>query len=496
MNVMLVSPSTFGIDRRIRFGYPTGLGYLSAALEAAGHRVTVHDFYGTPWREAGPQLARLLVRESPDVVGLQCLTMNRVAACEAAQLARRTVPRATVVMGHVHASTLYEQILTHYPVDVIVRGEGEVTLVELLAALERGETDLGAIPGLAFCRDGQVVATPPRPLVDCLDTLPQAHHHHFADYIRETGVAHLIMTRGCPVGCLFCSTTRYWGRRFRRRSPERVADEVEEVVRKFGARHIHFMDDAFTLHRPTVEAFCREMIRRRLGVTWECSARVNPASAETFRLMREAGCVYVGFGVESGSEAVLARIGKKITRRQICRAFRLATDAGLRTGAFLMVGNPGETLGTVYETLRLLDRLPICDIHAEGYAASMLQIYPNSELYDEVKACGAVDDAYWLTPRRSPLYTLEHAEDRLRLFANRIMVHSWTRQGPRHLARCMVDYRRRSSWRSLGYVFYTLLASPLILRMRPERPHPDDRSLADRLLSPLKGLLCPSQGVV
>jgi len=496
MNVMLISPSTFGIDRRIRFGYPTGLGYLSAALEAAGHRVTAYDFYGTPWRAAAPRLARLLARESPDVVGLQCLTMNRVAACEAARLARRVLPQATIVMGHVHASTLHEQILTHHPVDVIVRGEGEVTVVELVAALERGQPDLSSIPGLAFRRNGQVVATAPRPLIDDLDTLPQAHHHHFADYIRATGVAHLIMTRGCPVGCLFCSTTAYWGRRFRRRSAERVAEEVAQVVGDFGARHIHFMDDAFTLHGPTVEAFCRAMIRRRLGVTWECSARVRPASSGTFRLMREAGCVYVGFGIESGSEAVLARVGKQITRRQIRRAFRLAADAGLRTGAYLMVGNPGETLGTVYQTLRLLDGLDISDIHSEGYAASLLEIYPNTRLYEEAKASGAVDDAYWLTPRRAPFYTLEHPEDRLRLFAHRILVHSWLRGGLRHLVRCVADYRRRSSWRSLAYVFYTLLASPLILRMRPERPHPSDRGLVDRLLSPFGGLLWPSREAV
>jgi len=496
MRIMLLGPSTFGIRRRHEFGYPTGLGYLSAALEAAGHVACVHDFYGTPWADAAPEIERALRREGPDLVGIQCLTMNRIAAAESARLVRRVLPRAVVAMGHVHASTLYEQILTHHPVDVVVRGEGEATVVDLAAAVERNAGDLSDVPGLAFRRDGGVVVTRPRPLIEDLDTLPQAHHHPFADYIRRRGVAHIVATRGCPVGCLFCSTTEYWGRRFRHRSPERVADEVEYVVRALGARHIHFMDDAFTLHEPTVLGLCRELVRRRLGVTWECSARVKPASLEMFRVMREAGCVYVGFGVESASPRILARIGKRITSRDIRSAFDLAGAAGLRAGAFLMVGNPGESMASVYDTLRLLGHLHIDDIHSEGYAASPLEIYPNTRLYEEAKAAGAVDDAYWLQPKRPPLYTLEHSEDQLRLFAARVLVDSWTRGGLRRLVRCMAEYQRRSSWRSLAYVFYTLLAAPLILRMGPERPHPGERGLADRLLSPWRGLLWPHQEVI
>lgn len=393
---------------------PLGIAYLASALRADGVETHLRDLHDATMEDA----AELLNRMQPDVVGISCFTYGRVNALHLASLARTVLPDALVVMGGPHATFFPEQMLANQAVDVVALGEGEETIVELVRCVVDGRT-FEQVCGIAHRVNGEVVRTPSRVRTTVLDGLAFPIYDSFdltgykspdipQEYLPLTGT-HILTSRGCPFHCNFCSVNRFFEGRWAYRSPHNVADEIDELIDRLDVRHIYFSDDLFTLNRDRVIALCKEILDRRLHFVWMAETRVDMVDEDLLAWMRKAGCYRIYYGVESGSPKVLKAANKGFTPAHIRRAFKLTHEAGMEPCCFLMVGNPGETLETIEETVALVreiqpSTMPILGINT---------ILPASAQYDHAKEVGLISDDYWISEENPPLYTAEHDVDDL-----------------------------------------------------------------------------------
>jgi radical SAM superfamily enzyme YgiQ (UPF0313 family) len=189
--------------------------------------------------------------------------------------------------------------------------------------------------------------------------------------------------RGCPFNCAFCSVGVQWGRIWRVRSPENVIEEMTEVKQTFGYQHIFFQDDEFTLNRKWTKSFCEKLIAAKIDVSWMCLSRVDTVSADILALMKRAGCKRINFGVESGDMQILKKVRKQITPRQAISAFHLAKRFRIATCAYFMIGNIGENIRTVAETIKLA-----LSLDPEFIMFSIATPLPGTEMRKEAEALG------------------------------------------------------------------------------------------------------------
>jgi radical SAM superfamily enzyme YgiQ (UPF0313 family) len=394
--------------------FPLGIGYLVGALKK-NHQVEAYHFQ--KMAEARKAVRERVAFFKPQLVGLTCSTFNRGFVKEMIGIIKDLDNAIKIVVGGVHASFCCSQMLEQYGADVIVIGEGEVTIAELCLALETGAS-LDSVNGIAYLVHGAVKLNPPREVIYNLDELPIPDYTYARPFIESTGMGFLITSRGCPVRCTFCSTSSFWGQKVRMNSVSRVVDEMEMMLSNYRVRKIFFEDDTFNLGIGRVKEICNEILRRNINVEWGCSCRVSPVSEEMIALMVKAGCRHICWGVESGSEEMLRRIDKKITLTQVKNAFELSKKFSdvMSTGAFTMVGNPGETKETIQDTINFLNTISITD----RPSTSTLYVLPGTLLYEETKKKGFITDADWYTHDTVPYYTIENSHGRMQKWAKMI----------------------------------------------------------------------------
>lgn len=411
----LMNPATLEPDLLpVKSWVPLGIASLAAALRAGGFEADLRDLHSADWDAVND----LLAASKADVVGISCFTFERVNALRTAALVRQALPSAVVVMGGPHATCFPGQILSHGVVDIVVLGEGEETMVALAACLARNG-NLQDVEGIAFRRNNGLQTTRPRVRSDDLDALAfpvydafdltQYKSPEIPDQYRELIGTHVITSRGCPYACHFCSVHHFFEGRWAFRSPGNVADELERLVREQGVRHVYFSDDLFTLNPQRTIGICREILERRLDIVWMAETRVDCVTEEMLRWMRKAGCYRIYFGVESGSPRILKAINKRFTVAQVAQAFDLAHKVGMEPCCFLMVGNPGETPGTIAETIALIKDIRPATMPIIGITT----ILPGTQIYERAKDQGLLSDDFWLTDSPPPLYTGEHDLDDL-----------------------------------------------------------------------------------
>jgi radical SAM superfamily enzyme YgiQ (UPF0313 family) len=389
-----------------------GLGYLAAVLEADGHEVHLWD--GAVERES---LYTLLDRQRFDVVGITSVTPLIHEAWEAAREARKQ--DAITILGGPHPTILPAESLERPEVDLVVRGEAEDTIIEIMQALKEDRGHLGAetgvrhfsstgwsdIAGLSL-RDGhgEVVHNPPREPRRDLDSLPFPAHHLYkidqytnlqprTDGLDPNARAYTIITsRGCPYQCVYCSKA-VTGNLWRPRSPENVVAEWKKLVVELGASEIGVTDDVMTLDVKRAKGICRLLIDEGLNqVPWITihGIRADNTDLELFRLMKEAGCKRVGFGVESGNQRVLDIMKKNQTIEDVREAFSNAREAGLQTIGFFIFGLPGENEETMEDTIKLALELDP-DLANFMIAAP----FPGTELYQMILDGGDLFSHDW-----------------------------------------------------------------------------------------------------
>ena len=359
-----------------------GIGYMAAVLEKNGYDVDVLD--ASALELTYDEIGEDILKRNPDIVSISALTPTIGVALDSADKIKQVKPDTIVVLGGYHPTFEYESVLEEPSVDVVVRGEGEYTFLDLVRTVENGG-DLADVQGLAFHDENNfsLVVTPDRPIIEDLDELPFPAFHLFPmEKYRilniTTNVATIITTRGCPMQCSFCSSAALHGHHLRRRSPENVCDEIEVRLNEQNIDTIAFMDDTFTLNKKFVSDFCAEIKRRNLKFWWGCTSRVDTLDEELLQLMKDSGCITIFIGVESADQQMLEKMNKNITVSKTEKAFKLARKVGIRTIASCVIGMPEDTKESMKKTIDFVKSLN------PNYALySLATPYPGTRFYNE-----------------------------------------------------------------------------------------------------------------
>ncbi|MEM0089778.1 MAG: radical SAM protein [Nitrososphaerota archaeon] len=382
MRVCLISPpyasavkSVVGISSP-----PLGLAYLASMIKDE-HEVKIID--SNVLNYGFEDIKKELKNFGPDIVGITSTTPSIYEAYKVADIAKKVNENCIVVIGGPHVTFLPEEVLMECKsIDIVVLGEGEETFRELVNAVERG-LPLEDVKGITFRKHEKIVVTKPRPPIKDLDEIPFPSLDILpVEKYELQGVKYMpiMSSRGCPFRCYFCASSRIFGGCWRCRSPKNVVEEIELIHDKFGIRNIEFVDDTFTLSERRVEEICKEILKERLDISWGASSRVDSINRELAEKMRKAGCWIVYLGIESASQEILNKTGKRITVDQVIKAVKTLKEAGIKVLGSFILGFPEETVKTAEQTIALAKKLDL------DYAQfSILTPYPGTSLYEYAK---------------------------------------------------------------------------------------------------------------
>ena len=389
--VALVNPPTLKGVFHHQLYVPIGLAYLAAVLEKNGHEITVIDCPAMGMDQ--DELKRKLDAFQPDLVGVTSMTPTIQSTLESTRVAREACPDATIVVGGPHATFMDKQILNdEASVDVVVRGEGEQTLLEL-AQTATDSWNFHNVKGITFRNGEETVQTPNRPAIQNLDELPYPTYKYFAleKYLLYGKLfLPVITSRGCPFQCSFCTTSRIFGKEYRARSPKNIVDELEQIKNVYRADSFTFYDDTLTLDKNRIFKICEEIKARKIGIPWDCQTRVDQVSKEILTKMKETNCQQVFFGVESGCQTILDAVKKRTTVEQNEKAIRMAKEAGLFVSISIILGYPGETKEMLKQTLDFIRRAEPDDVYL-----CVATPYPGTELRRLVEEMGLKMSPDW-----------------------------------------------------------------------------------------------------
>lgn len=378
MKILLIHPYITSDGRDTVLTEPLGLAYLAACLTE--HEVKIIDLYAMGFNELTEvdglfrrgiseekKIAEMIKAFSPDVVGITCnFTSYAPDAYEVAQIAKSSINKTLIVLGGAHASMNSEEVLGENKcVDVVVRGEGEITFRELIEAHDAGR-ELNNIAGITYREpDGEIISNPKRPLISDLNVLPMPDRSKLQmdtylninsmsmPFAKREPVATLMTSRGCPFNCIFCSTKVVWERKFRPRTAENVISEIEHLVSAYGVREIAIMDDQFVANKARVHQICDMLIEKRVNVTISIPSGTSVwiVDEALLRKMRKAGFYRLCFPIETGNLNSLRFIRKPIDLQKAKETIKLANRLGFWTQGNFMIGFPYETREEIQETI-------------------------------------------------------------------------------------------------------------------------------------------------
>jgi len=384
MQVTLVNPPYPAGSHRHPPFIPLGIGYLAAVLEKNGYTVNVIDCQALKLTLS--EVEDELRKRQPDLVGLTSTTLTYKSALRIIEVSKKALPNCVTALGGPHVTFWDEEAFQECSsLDVVVRREGEYTLLELVQRLEAG-TSFHDIIGTTCKKDGKIVKNPDRPYIENIDELPFPAVHLFPieQFNKYGNIIFPVMTsRGCVFWCDFCTAVRMFGRKYRMRSPKKVVDELELLYKKYGEKQYTFYDDAFTVDQARTAEICDEIMRRGLKIKWDCETRVDMVSKDLLLKMKKAGCIAVWYGVEAGSQKVRDAMGKGINTQQTLDAFKWTQEAGLIAVASIILGFPGETKETAWESVKLLRQ-----INPDEIGIYIATPYPGTPMYDYVTKMG------------------------------------------------------------------------------------------------------------
>ncbi len=393
MDVVLIQPPLY--KRRPNKRTQPSLGLLSVGSYMLAQGLDVKVIDGLSFYRENHDIVDEALSYNPAAIGITTVTEDRFNAIEICELIKSRAKDKLVFVGGPHFSHCAGDALENVPaIDIVVQGEGDITGFEVVNKFLKEDSfhDFHDIDGCAFRdRDGSIISTRPREVVRNLGDLPAPAWNLFdldkyqggtlsvEETTRAIGV---ISSRGCPYRCIFCANSL--NRRVRYRAPETFVDELEFLHREYDYPGLNIQDDSFTSRVSHVKAICNEIIRRGLKLRWYCSLRVDKADEELLGLMKEAGCVALGYGIESGSDRVLKRIRKGISTEMIEKAIRATRKVGIEhVSLFLMCSHPGENLKDIRRTSFFVNNLYNIlrgTSEANKYLGTPTIIYPGTEL--------------------------------------------------------------------------------------------------------------------
>lgn len=361
---------------------PLGIAYMAGVLQENNIDVEILDASAEDMDFK--DVEKELLKRKPDLVALTALTPTIGKALETAQVVKETLPDSIVVMGGYHPTFNFIETLEDENVDIVIRGEGEYIMLNLVQALEN-QSSLHDVKGIVFedKNSKEIVVNPEAPLIQDLDELPfpalnllPMKKYRLLDM--DTHMTTMITTRGCPMQCSFCSSAAMHGKKIRERSVENIVDEIEYLKTNYDIDTIAFMDDTFTLKKRKVMAICDEILKRNIEIMWGCTSRVDTLDEKLLKKMKEAGCITIFIGVESADQQQLDNMCKNTTIAKIENAFKIAHKLKIRTIASVALGMPGDTKEIMNKTVKFVHKLK------PNYAIySLATPYPGTRFYKE-----------------------------------------------------------------------------------------------------------------
>jgi radical SAM superfamily enzyme YgiQ (UPF0313 family) len=360
---------------------PYGLLYLAAVLEEQGYTVEVRDYqtYNCEDSWEYPNFLDFL-KGSSSIIGATTYSFNLPFLVKAFTELKRQYPEKKIVLGGIGATGVHTGIMENFPcIDVIVRGEGEKTLPELITALDDNRP-LTTIPGITYRENNTVVATPPQPRITDLDELPHPAFHKidFSQYL----VPNIMYSRGCPFDCSFCDIAPYWDRKNTRKSLSHFLEEIKILREEYNQKRIAIVDDTFVLNKKRVAEFCEALKKEHIDIEWGCYGRVDLMDESMIGDMVKAGCKKVYYGVESGNNDVLKTMKKGFTIEQALQVIDTSLNHFDVVQTSFVWGFPFETMEQFHDTF-----FTIIHLVRKGAAvkAVLLTPFPLSALYHQYK---------------------------------------------------------------------------------------------------------------
>ncbi|MFA5406140.1 MAG: radical SAM protein [Candidatus Nanoarchaeia archaeon] len=413
MKIALIQPSIISKYPKLTITEPLGLAYISAVLKKNGHKVKIIDCIALNQNKVtrikkdlyrvginNKNIFNEINKIKPDIIGISSnFTIHKDDALNLAKVLKDNFKSIKIILGGVHPTMEHENLIKLNYIDYIIRGEGEITTLELLNAISNKKS-LKNVLGLTYKSNGRVIINKDRPLINNIDTLPLPDRDALdMDFYMKNGketfyyalnqpICTMVTSRGCPYNCIFCSTKTMWRRRWRPHSAKRVFKEIMELHNKYGAKEIVIYDDSFILNKKRVKEVCNLIIKANLKITLNAPAGLSVwiLDEETIDIMKKAGFYRMCMPIESGSENTLKFIGKPVDLEKTKRLIRYMNKKGIWTTANFIIGFPYETRDDIEKTIKYACESGID--HAIFYIA---QPYTGTELYDIYKKEGLLN---------------------------------------------------------------------------------------------------------
>ena len=402
--VLLINPPRFNeligknpaiVEKHRGFNPPLGILSLAGYLEThSHHQVEVLDAQPLGWTY--DELRRVIAAKSFDVCGITAMTFTLIDVILTCRVVRNVAPSAKIVLGGPHVHLFPDETIALPEVDYLIQGEGEIAFKDFLDALD-AEASVADLPGLVYAEDdGGVVNKGIAPATSDLDSLglPARHLLDVNMYTsllgRDNTITTMFTSRGCPFRCTFCDrpfSPVLSG--FRWRSPQHVADEMEECLR-LGIREAFIYDDTFTVRKDRVHELCDEIIKRGLNFRWDVRAHVNTVNQDLLNHMAEAGCDRIHYGVECGNDRMMKVIRKNTNVERVKNAFQWTKNADMEVLAYFIIGQQTETAEDIQDSVRLARELDPNYVHFTIFCP-----YPGTEIYMKGLESGVIKEDVW-----------------------------------------------------------------------------------------------------
>lgn len=390
MNVLLISPQGSNIYAKMKVALPPlGIAYLAAVVREKGHEVKIIDRSIERNKFTPEDFAPF------DLIGISADTPCYPEAVEIAGVAKNA--GKIVVMGGYHVTFLDKEALETGVVDIVIRGEAEEIIVNLIDALEN-KRNLSKVKGISFVRDGKLIRTPIAPPPQNLDAMPFPARdllpmNKYSSQMAGLPVTNLITSRGCPFNCYFCSSSKFGGLKWRYRSAKSIVDEMEILYHKYGYRAFAFMDDNFTLSKRRIMNFADELEKRHMDdIIWWCFSRVDILirNEDMVKRMAEVGAFQIFLGLESHNEQTLNDYGKNVGNKEQDQAIELLHKYGINIHGSFIVGDITETKEMAMQTAKWAQK-----VNPRVTQFSILTPYPGTALYNDVEREGRFLHKNW-----------------------------------------------------------------------------------------------------
>jgi anaerobic magnesium-protoporphyrin IX monomethyl ester cyclase len=351
------------------------------SLAAGQRRIenTVNDRNHIIWKK----LTEVIRQVEPEAVGIPYFTPLKSIVERISGLIREINPDIKIIAGSFHPTFCPEEVMQNPDIDFVIRGEGEIPLTNLMKELKQDNPKWETVPGIYYRdQNGHVRNNPGVNLIADLDELPFPARDLVINCDYDIYRMHNISTtRGCPYTCSFCADRRFWNGKVRRRSVGNVIQEIELLKKQYKVDSIDFVDGTFTYDRKYLETFCRTLIDKKLDISWGCTARYDNIDEELLKLMKQAHCYGLYFGLESGSERILKTMDKKLTLENILKVSKMVRESGITCISSVILGVPDETKEDIDKTLNLMKKFKTDFFDVNSYIP-----LPGSPLGDSLSA--------------------------------------------------------------------------------------------------------------